>query len=197
MRSTLILENCSPGWTLPPEVGWWIMFPENCFELQPVRSRAKSSQRPAARLRFRAPCCRESPAVCGRACIKLYSPDFRTVQHPQSLQAATRTASHRPPSPRFILCKRTTASNHSPTGADAPARRALKVCRKCGAQRTRPQLIAARFREKYLEDAELLGDAKVWRSSRRSFRRGIPNIDSRPSADAEGWPIRPAQDLRA
>lgn len=201
------------GWTLPPGsrlVDY--VRPENCFELQPVRWRAPSSQRPTvARFAIQSavlPRITRAVSVAERVHQALLA---RFPNGSAPLVFTGRGEDGKPSSGHrhaFILCEAngprdaiTHITVFVPTGFDAPARRALESLQKVWGHGGHDlQLVLLGFGKRTtFKDAELFGETKVWRSLTPfvSTRHPKTHRDGRPKLDANGWPIgSPAHDLR-
>lgn len=201
------------GWTLPPgsRLADYVR-PEDCFELQPVGARAQSSQRPTvARFTIQSavlPRITRAVSVAERVHQALLS------RFPNGSAPPVFTGRDKDGKPlsghhhAFILCEVngprdaiTHITVFAPAGFDAPARRTLESLRKVWGHGGHDlQLVLLGFAERNaFEDAELLGEAKVWRSLTPfvSTRHPKTHRDGRPKLDADGWPIgSPAHDLR-
>jgi len=201
------------GWTLPPGsrlVDY--VRPENCFDLQPIHSRARSSQRPTvARFAIQSavlPQITRAVSVAERVHQGLLA-RFPNGSAPPVFTG--RDEDGKPSSGHrhaFIFCEAngprdaiTHVTVFAPAGFDSPARRALESIQKVwGHGGHDMQLVLLGFGERNtFEDAALLAEAKVWRSLTPFVSTRHPKMhrDGRPKLDAEGWPIgSPAQDLR-
>ncbi len=201
------------GWALPPGSRMVdYVRPENCFDLQPTHSRSRSSQRPTvARFAVQStvlPRITRAVSVAERVHQALLArfpngaapPVFTGRDNDGKPSSGHRHA--------FIFCEVngprdaiTHVTVHAPAGFDAPARRALENLQKVWGHGGHDlQLVLLGFGERTtFGDAEVLGEAKVWRSLTPfvSTRHPKTHRDGRPKLDADGWPIgSPAQDLR-
>jgi CRISPR-associated protein Csb2 len=201
------------GWTLPPgsRLVDYIRR-ENCFDLQPVRSRPGPSSLPTvARFAIQSavlPRITRAVSVAERVHQGLLA-RFPNGSAPPSFTG--RDESGKPLSGHrhaFIVCEAngsrdaiTHVTVYAPAGFDAPARRALESLQKVwGHGGHEVQLVLVGFGERdTFEDTELFGEAKAWRSLTPFVPTRHPKThrDGRPKVDAEGWPIgSPAHDLR-
>lgn len=201
------------GWMLPPGSRMVdYVRPVDCFDLQPIHSRARSSQRPTvARFAVQSsvlPRITRAVSVAERVHQALLA-RFPNGAAPSVFTG--RDKDGRPSSghrhafifsevngPRDAITHVTVLA---PAGFDAPARRALENLQKVWGHGGHDlQLVLLGFGDKTtFGDAEVLGEAKVWRSLTPfvSTRHPKTHRDGRPKLDAEGWPIgSPAQDLR-
>lgn len=201
------------GWTLPPGsrlVDY--VRPENCFDLCPIHSRAKVSQRPTvARFAIQSAVL---PRITRAVSVAERVHQALLARFPNGSAPAVLTGRDRDGKPSsghrhaFIFCEANgprDAVSHitvfAPGGFDSSERRALESLRKVWGHGGHDlKLVLLGFGERNtFEDAELLGKGKVWRSLTPfvSTRHPKTHHDGRPKLDNDGWPIgSPIHDLR-
>jgi CRISPR-associated protein Csb2 len=192
--------------------------PEKCFDLEPIRSRGASGQRPTvARFAVQSPVL---PRITRAVSVAERVHQSLVSRFPNGSAPSVFTGRDKDGNPSsghrhaFIFCEAnglrdaiTHITVFAPSdedgngGFDASARGALESLRKVwGHGGHELQLVLLGFGEQNtFKDAELFGVARVWRSLTPfvSTRHPKAHRDGRPKLDADGWQIgRPAHDLR-
>lgn len=181
-------------------------------EIQPVRARARSSRRPTlARFAVQSAVL---PRITRALSVAERVHQALLARFPDGSAPAVFTGRGEDGKPlsghghASIFCEAkgprdaiTDITVFAAAGFDSSARRALESLTKVWGHGGHDlQLVLLGFGEtNTFEDAELLGEARVWRSLTPfvSTRHPKAHRDGRPKLDAAGWPIgSPAQDLR-